>query len=69
MATFEGGSLKFMNLEATLAEGVTLETVFKGGTVDFATAVAAGANTVGADKSVFASWTWASVAGELADFK
>jgi len=68
LATFADGALKFMNLEATLAEGVTLETVFKAGTVDFATAVAAGANTVGADKSAFASWTWASVAGELADF-
>ncbi|EAZ81611.2 putative outer membrane lipoprotein [Algoriphagus machipongonensis] len=68
LATFADGSLKFMNLEATLAEGVDLETVFKAGTVDYATAVAAGANTVGADKSVFTAWSWAEVAGELADF-
>ncbi|WP_296698971.1 hypothetical protein [Algoriphagus sp.] len=69
LATFAEGTLKFMNLEATLAEGVTLETVFKAGTVEFAMAVEAGANTVGADKSAFANWTWASVAGQLADFK
>jgi hypothetical protein len=58
-----------MNLEATLADGVTLETVFKAGTVDYASSVAAGANTVGADKSAFANWTWASQDGQLADFK
>ena len=69
LATFAGGELKFMNLQATLADGVSLTTVFKAGTVDAATAVAAGANTVGADKSAFANWTWASAAGQLADFK
>ena len=69
LATFAGGELKFMNLQATLADGVSLTTVFKAGTVDAATAVAAKANTVGADKSAFANWTWASAAGQLADFK
>ncbi len=68
LATFANGDLKFMNLEATLADGVTLATVFKGGTVASASSVAAGANTVGADKAAFANWSWASVAGELADF-
>lgn len=68
LATFADGSLKFANLEATLADGVSLETVFKNGTVDFATAVAAGANTVGADASVFTStWSWTSASGTLSD--
>ncbi|WP_236032591.1 hypothetical protein [Algoriphagus pacificus] len=69
LATFAGGQLKFMNLQATLADGVSLTTVFKAGTADFATTVAAGANTVGANKAAFANWTWASAAGQLADFK
>jgi hypothetical protein len=68
LATFADGALKFMNLEITLAEGVDLATVFKAGTDAAASSVAAGANTVGADKSAFAGWSWADVAGELADF-
>ncbi|MDF2156250.1 hypothetical protein [Algoriphagus sp. CAU 1675] len=68
IATLADGSLKFINLEATLAEGVALSTVFKAGTDASATAVAAGANTVGADVSAFASWTWAATAGQLSAF-
>ncbi|MGM0944110.1 MAG: hypothetical protein ACQEW9_02940 [Bacteroidota bacterium] len=68
VATFAEGALTFANLEITLAEGTSLTDVFKGGTDVHATAVAAGANTVGADKSVFATWSWADVAGQLADF-
>src|SRR5690606_26169667 len=68
LATFADGSLKFANLEATLAEGVALSSVFKGGTAEFATSVAAGANTVGADKAAFAStWSWTSAAGAISD--
>lgn len=69
LATFADGSLKFTKLEATLAAGVTLKTVFKNGTDASASEVAAKANTVGATKSVFTGWTWADVAGQLADFK
>lgn len=68
LATFADGSLKFAKLEATLAEGVSLETVFKAGTAEFASSVASGANTVGASKAEFATWTWADAAGELSDF-
>jgi len=70
LATFADGSLKFANLQATLASGVTLGTVFKSGTAAFATSVAAGANTVGADKSAFAStWSWTSASGAISDLK
>lgn len=69
LAAFADGTLKFTKLEATLAAGVTLKTVFKNGTDASATEVAAKANTVGATKSVFTGWTWADVAGQLADFK
>jgi hypothetical protein len=65
LATFAEGSLKFIKLEATLADGVALSTVFKNGTESFATSVATGANTVGADAAVFSTWSWASVAGQL----
>ncbi|UZD21740.1 autotransporter outer membrane beta-barrel domain-containing protein [Algoriphagus halophytocola] len=65
LATYADGTLKFMNLEATLAEGVALSDVFKGGTADSAMSVAEGANTVGADLSAFGSWSWTSVAGNL----
>lgn len=69
LAAFADGTLKFTKLEATLAAGVTLKTVFKNGTDASATEVAAKANTVGATKSAFTGWTWADVAGQLADFK
>lgn len=70
LATFADGSLMFANLEATLADGVTLATVFKNGTAASATMVAAGANTVGADKSAFAStWSWTSASGAISDLK
>ena len=69
LATFADGALVFANLEVTPAEGVTLATIFKNGTDAFATSVAAGANTVGADKSAFATWSWAAVSGALDDFK
>ncbi|SHM42660.1 hypothetical protein SAMN04488057_101417 [Cyclobacterium lianum] len=65
LANFENGILNFENLEATLAEGVTLETVFRNGTHEHASQVALGENTVGADKSAFAGWSWAAEAGQL----
>lgn len=66
--TFANGHLTFSNLQVTLPAGVALSDVFKGGTAAHASEVALGQNTVGADVSKFANWTWASVAGELADF-
>ena len=69
LANFTGGFLKFTKLEVTPASGVTLSTMFKNGTDASATIVAAGANTVGATKAAFATWSWAAVAGQLADFK
>ncbi|GMQ25767.1 hypothetical protein Aoki45_24490 [Algoriphagus sp. oki45] len=68
LATFADGSLKFASLETVLPEGATLANVFRSGTDVHATAVAKGANTVGADKTAFAAWTWADVSGALADF-
>lgn len=66
--TFASGDLTFSNLQVTLPGAIALSTVFKNGTDVHATAVAAGANTVGATKSVFTGWTWADYAGELAAF-
>ena len=65
LATFANGTLTFLNLEATLAEGVSLSSVFRNGTDAYATSVAEGENTVGADLSAFGSWSWTSVAGNL----
>ncbi len=65
---FANGDLSFANLEITLASGVSLSDVFKDGTVAYATSVAAGANTVGADKSTFTGWTWVDAQGGLTDF-
>ena len=65
-ANFASGDLTFAILETTLPEGATLTEVFKSGTD------AAAANVVtplaGANSAVFAGWSWADVAGELANF-
>lgn len=68
IANFASGVLSFSGLQVSPAEGVALTAIFKGGTDAHATSVAAGANTVGATKSVFANWSWADENGELADF-
>ncbi|MBN2778674.1 MAG: hypothetical protein JXR36_13595 [Bacteroidales bacterium] len=68
IANFASGDLAFSGLQITLAAGVELTSVFKAGTDAHASAVAAGANTVGADKSTFTGWTWASANNELSDF-
>ena len=67
LANFADGSLTFSNLQVTPATGVALTTIFKNGTHVHATEVAAGANTVGADKTAFAAWSWTAVAGNLDD--
>jgi methionine-rich copper-binding protein CopC len=68
LATFANGALTFSNLQVTPATGVALTTIFKNGTAAHATSVAAGANTVGADKTKFNNWTWASASGQLSSF-
>jgi hypothetical protein len=68
LVTFNDGFLTFSNLQVTLVEGLVISDVFKDGTKDFASLVTLKNNTVGADKSAFASWTWADAAGQLADF-
>lgn len=55
----------FTNLQATLPAASALTDFFKGGSDAFVTSVAEGANTVGADRSVFAGWTWTALNGEL----
>lgn len=69
-AAYTAGDLSFSNIEITLAANTTVAEVFP----DFTTAdqnaigvVAAGANTQGADVSVF-GWTFASAKGALAGF-
>jgi len=56
------------NFQATLPDGTAVTDFFKDGTDAFVTVVPAGANTVGADVTQFANWSWAAVAGELNDF-
>jgi hypothetical protein len=51
--------------EVTLPDGVALTDVFKGGSDAITTVVASGANTVGADLTQFAGWSWAAVAGAV----
>jgi hypothetical protein len=65
---FANGILTFSNLQATLPDGVALDAVFKNGTSAHASAVVAGQNTVGVDKSKFQGWSWASLSGALDDF-
>jgi hypothetical protein len=58
----------FSDFEATLPAGTALTDFFKDGSDAFTTAVAAGANTVGADVSSFAGWSWTAVSGSLNGF-
>ena len=69
IANFSNGVLRFIKLEATLADGVTLQQAFRNGTDVHGSIVALKANTIGADKAAFAGWTWAAAANALADFK
>lgn len=68
LTNFSNKSLVFNQLEITLADGVNLQSVFKNGSHAHATAVASGANSVGADTSGFSNWTWSAQAGQLDDF-
>ena len=57
----------FANLQATIPGGA-LTDFFINGTSAFATSVAVGANTVGADTSAFDGWSWAGSSGALDEF-
>lgn len=57
----------FTTLEATVPGGSALTDFFLAGTDAVVTSVAAGTNTVGADKTEF-GWTWASTTGALDSF-
>lgn len=59
----------FSNFQVTLPDGTAIADFFKGTSADATTAVAAGANTVGADKTPFAGWSWTAVSGGLDSFK
>ncbi|MCH7413180.1 hypothetical protein MM213_06775 [Belliella sp. R4-6] len=65
LANLASGVLKFNNIQTTLASGVALDVAFRNGVHTSVTAVAANENTVGADKSAFAGWSWTAVAGKL----
>ncbi len=58
----------FADFQVTLPAGKTIADLFLGGSAAYTTAVAAGANTVGADKTKFAGWSWAATAEALAGF-
>ncbi len=58
----------FTNFQVTLPTGSAVADFFKGGSDQFTTAVNAGANTVGADKTKFTGWSWTAVSGSLNDF-
>lgn len=59
------GVLTFSNLQVILPTNVTLNSVFKNGTSNYATSVTT--RTVGANKSVF-NWTWSEQANQLISF-
>jgi hypothetical protein len=54
--------------QTTMPAGATLATYFKDGSAAAVTEVAARANTVGADKTKFATWSWTAVSGALDNF-
>ena len=57
------------NLQATIPSGYAVTDFFIDGSDAYVTEVAEGQNTVGADVSVFMSWSWAGVSGTLDNLK
>jgi hypothetical protein len=53
------------NMQATLPDGAVITDYFKDGSDAYVTEVADGANTLGADISKFANWSWAHTAGAM----
>ena len=58
----------FTNFQATLPAGTAVADFFKGGSAAFTTAVAASANTAGANPDSFTGWSWTAVSGLLTGF-
>lgn len=67
-SNFAAGILSFDKLEITPAAGVALTSIFLNGTHVHASEVTPATRTVGADKSAFQGWSWASAANQLIDF-
>jgi hypothetical protein len=67
-ANFANAILTFSNLQVVPATSVALDVIFRNGTHVHATAVTPSTKTVGADKTKFSGWSWASVANQLTDF-
>lgn len=61
-------ALEASDLQATLPDGGVVTDYFTAGSDAYVTTVTLGANTVGADLTKFASWSWAAVSGALIDF-
>lgn len=55
-------------LEATIPDGMAVTDFFKEGSDAFVTEVTEGNNTVGADASMFMTWSWAGVSGAIDNF-
>ncbi|MBN2236405.1 MAG: hypothetical protein JW729_02525 [Bacteroidales bacterium] len=62
---FAAGNFASSNWEVILPTDYTVPDVFKGGSDAITTSVTSETKTVGADLTKFATWSWASVAGEL----
>ncbi|MCU0402461.1 MAG: hypothetical protein MUE75_15895 [Algoriphagus sp.] len=61
--------VSFLNFQVTLPANTAIADFFKGTSASVTTAVAVGANTVGADKAPFTGWSWTAVSGNLNNFK
>ena len=59
------GFLNASDFQVTLPAGGFLTDFFKDGSDAFTSEVSEGANTVGANASVFTGWTWAGLSGNL----
>ena len=62
------GAFTGNNFQIALPGASVITDFFLGGSDAFVTAVAEGANTVGANVSAFAGWTWSEQSGALAGF-
>lgn len=62
---FANNILIFNNLQTTLPAATTLADVFKNGTDVHATNVSLHQNTVGANLSEFAGWSWTALSGQI----
>lgn len=64
-ANFTSGVLVLNNLQITEASGAALNTIFLNGTDAHASSVVLNSNTIGSTINAFATWSWASIDGQL----